>query len=228
MKHPFQRTILEQHTPNVIIEQLLPYVNVQRQARIDAVIDHRLNGIQLAIECPADINNVFAAMRTAEALGVGQVHIITPEGTARSAPVVSRGASFWLDVYFHNNLSAFSQVTHAQSLTVFGGMPQAPLPVTDIPVSQPLCLLLGNEQRGLTPAAQAVCHEHYTIPMVGMSESMNLSVSAAISLYDTTLRKRQQLERNTDLTIDQRQRLKAQFLLNSVAPRLAKGLFGIK
>jgi tRNA (guanosine-2'-O-)-methyltransferase len=225
MKYPVQKLILEQNTPESIIERVLPFVNEQRRARIDAVIQHRLQSIQLAIECPADINNVFAAMRTAETLGIGHVHIITPEGTARHAHTVSRGAYFWMDTHFHNSLADFVTYAKTNQLTIAGGIVDAPIGLPEVSIDTPLCILLGNEQRGLTDAAKAVCDLKYTIPMVGMSESMNLSVSAAISLYDTTQRKRMQLAGQSDLTSAENLRLEAKYLLNSIAPRLAAGLF---
>lgn len=225
MKYPVQRLILEQNTPDVILDRVTPYVGEQRQARINAVIKHRLNGIQLAIECPADINNVFAAMRTAEALGVGHIHIITPEGTARQAHTVSRGASFWVEAHFYDDLASFIKMVKDNGLLLAGGTLDGDVSVDALPIEQPLCIFLGNEQRGLTQAAKKACDCRYTIPMVGMSESMNLSVSAAISLYDTTKRLRATLDSTSDLSLDDQTRLRAIYYLNSIAPRLAKGLF---
>ena len=57
-----------------------------------------------------------------------------------------------------------------------------------------------------------------------MTESFNLSVSAAISLYEITNQKRASLGANTDLTMPEQERLRAEFYLNSVAPRLAETL----
>lgn len=225
MKHPEQSLILEHNTPEVILNRITPYINEKRLARIDAVISHRLEGIQLAIECPADINNVFAAMRTAEALGVGHIHIITPEGTAHQAHTVSRGASFWVEPHFYADLASFLQYCEITGLCLAGGVLNAETPVDKLPITTPLCLLLGNEHRGLSSLAYQACDIHYTIPMVGMSESMNLSVSAAISLYDTTTRRRTWLQATSDLSPDEQTRLRAIYCLNSIAPRLAKGLF---
>ena len=108
---------------------------------------------------------------------------------------------------------------------VAGGTVDATVALSDVPVEKPLCIIIGNEQRGLSKSAQAACDIRYQIPMFGMSESLNLSVSAAISLYDTTSRKRQLLKCASDLTQDQQATLRAQYYLNSVSARLSEALF---
>lgn len=225
MKFPEQSTILDQYPADVIIEHLSPYVNEKRQERIDAVIQGRLNSIQLAIESPSDINNAFAAIRTAEALGVSKVHLIAPEGRTPMARPISQGAFYWVDIQFHDHVAAFLSYAASEKLRLAGGTVDATIPLSDVPIDAPLCVFIGNEQRGLSTAAQDACDYRYKIPMVGMSESMNLSVSAAISLYDTTQRKRSALGTIGDLDPNQQQALRAHFMLNSVAPRLALGIF---
>ncbi|PHQ81451.1 MAG: hypothetical protein COB66_02150 [Coxiella sp. (in: Bacteria)] len=224
MKFIEQTTILNQHAPDVITERLEPYINKLRQQRIDEVISGRLKDIQLAIACPSDINNAFATIRTAEALGVSNVHIITPEGTALMARSITQGAFYWVDIHFYEHFDAFLDYANDHQLLLAGGTVDATTPLHEVPIDNPICILIGNEHRGLTEAAQNACRIRYKIPMVGMSESMNLSVSAAISLYDTTQRKRQQLNANSDLDSAAQQQLRAKYFLNSVSPRLACAL----
>ncbi len=221
MKFPEQKYILIKYAPDVIIETLLPYINGTRAQRIENVISGRLNSIQLAIEAPSDINNAFAAIRTAEALGVGKVHLISSEGSALTVRPITQGACYWVDILYHNSLQDFINYATQNKLHLAGGTLDATMPLSEVQVTQPLCILIGNEQRGLSLDAQTNCDYRYKIPMVGMSESMNLSVSAAISLYDTTQRKRQLLKRNGDLTLAEQQYTRAHYFLNSVAPRLA-------
>lgn len=221
MKFPEQKDILIKYAPDVIIETLLPYINDARVQRIENVISGRLNSIQLAIEAPSDINNAFATIRTAEALGVGKIHLITPEGSALTVRPITQGACYWVDILYHNTLQDFISYVAQHRLQLAGGTVDATMPLFEVPVTEPLCILIGNEQRGLSIDAQNSCNYRYKIPMVGMSESMNLSVSAAISLYDTTQRKRQLINSSGDLTYAEQQYARAHYFLNSVAPRLA-------
>lgn len=203
-----------------IIEQLAPFVTERRKAKIQAVLDHRLSSIHLAIESPSDINNALAAIRTSEALGIDTVHIIQPEADARSAKAITQGAIYWVNVVFHDSLEAF--VKNTSNVILAGAKMDGEKPLSDVPVEKPLCLLLGNESRGLSQSAIKHCDLTYRIPMCGMSESLNLSVSAAISLYDTTQRKRALLNKNGDLSKADYLTRQAKAYLQSVPKRLAE------
>lgn len=223
MKYALEH-IIDKHGAEHVIETLSPYINDIRKERIENVINGRLEGIQLAIESPSDINNALAAIRTAEALGVAHIHIITEEGSARSARKVTQGAFYWVNIHFYDHLDAFLAYAQQYKLLLAGGSVTATQTLHEVSVAQPLCILIGNEARGLSEQAIAACDLPYKIPMVGMSESMNLSVSAAISLYDTTTRKREQIGKNGDLCTQSQQHTRAHYYLNSVSPRLSQAL----
>ncbi len=217
-------SLLEQFPAKTIVTELEPYLSERRKNRIAEVLTARLHSIQLAIEAPADINNALAAVRTCEALGVSKIHFIEPEGDARSARTVTQGAFYWVDMHFYSSFAAFLHANQTLQLSLAGGTVTATLPLCEVPITKPLCLLIGNEQRGLSEEAVSACDYEYTIPMLGMSESLNLSVSAAISLYDTTQRRRQFLQAKSDLTQDEKLQTQAKYYLNSVNERLAQAL----
>ena len=76
---------------------------------------------------------------------------------------------------------------------------------------RPTAFLLGNEHAGLTPEARAACDLQYTIPMAGFTESFNLSVATAISLYSFTQRRRALLGAPGDLPAPAQLALRAQY-----------------
>jgi tRNA (guanosine-2'-O-)-methyltransferase len=224
MKNSKTKQLIDTIPSPTLVDLFEPYVTDKRKARIDEVLSGRLSSIQLAIEAPSDINNALAAIRTSEALGIANVHIICPEGTAGQARRVTQGAIYWVDVTYHETLDEFIQIMHQKNIKLAGGRVTATKSVSEIPLTDPICIMIGNEQRGLSEAAQTACNIEYKIPMFGMSESLNLSVSAAISLFDTSSRKRQALKRNSDLSHEQVQTLKAAYYINSIAPRLVDSL----
>lgn len=224
MKNQNHKQLLEQYSAQTLIDIFEPYISESRQERIQTVLNGRLNDIHLAIECPSDINNALAAIRTAEALGVNTVHIIRPEGSAYSGQTITQGAIFWVNVEYHTSLEDFLKRANILGLQLAGGAVTATQPLSAVPTDKPLCIMVGNEQRGLTEKAINACQHPYKIPMYGFSESMNLSVSAAISLYDVTTRKRQDIQAEGDLTSDEQTSLKAQYYLNSLSTRLINGL----
>lgn len=220
-----QHLLIQRYGAEKIISQLQSYVSPRRQQRIEQVLDNRLQSIQVALEMPADIHNAFAVIRSAEIFGISKVHIIAPEKIVSGMRPISKGAMDWVDLAFYSNIHDFLAEMENQNCSLAGAIPFANQPVSAIPLNKPLCLLLGNECEGLSPTAKKACAWYYQIPMFGMTESLNLSVAAAISLYETTQRKRTLLQNSGDLTPFSRKILQAQYYINGIDTRLINALF---
>lgn len=221
MKNKIIDQLLIQHDAQKITRLLSPYLTQQRKAKIDAVIQHRLDSITLAIEHPADINNALAAVRTCEALGIATIHIISPQYHAQYISSITKSAFYWINIIRHESLSDFLIAMQSEKRILAGAVIDAEKKLGGITLTRPLCILIGNEQRGLTTEAKQACDFLFSIPMCGMLESLNLSVAAAICLFDLSERKRQQLKNKTDLSEITAEKLKAKYYLNSVESRLA-------
>ncbi len=223
---PEFKTALEHLSAETIVERLESHISERRRQRIQEVVSGRIDGIHLALECPSDINNALAALRTAEALGIANIHLIQAERNAANLRSITQGAFYWINRHYYSNLPEFLTMIKNQNMILAGGTVSSDrvIPLNQIPVDKPICLLLGNEQRGLSPEAHEECEIHYRIPMFGMSESLNLSVSAAISLYDTTTRKRELINNSTDLNSSQQLEILAQYYFSSLDPRLTQAL----
>ena len=212
--------LIEQFGSKSIIRKLDHFVTPCRKQRIKNVLDSRLNSIHLAIEAPCDINNALATTRSSEIFGISTVHIINPEGPAGSVKRITQGAYYWIEVLYHDDLNAFLQYAAEKKLSLAGGTVQATTPLQQVPVDQPICFIIGNEQRGLSAECIAALQHPYSIIMHGMTESLNLSVSAAISLFDATNRKRELLAASGDLTPSEYQHAQAYYYMQSVNYRL--------
>lgn len=226
MKNKISEHLLQQYAPEQIIQALSPYLTLPRQTRIDSVIQHRLNSITLAIENPADINNALACVRTAEGLGLCAVHIISPQRDTRYIHNMTQSACYWVDIIFHDTLQAFCTIMENENRLLAGAVIDSPTQIYSLPIEKPLCILIGNEEKGLSDQAKTVCDILFSIPHCGIIDSYNLSVAAAISLFTVTQKKRSILNQDSDLSVDAAQMLRAKYYLNSVKPRLAKQLLG--
>lgn len=224
MKNHIITQLAQKNSPDNIIKALSPYLTDQRKARIESVLQHRLDGITLAIEHPADINNALAAVRTCEALGVATMHIISAQHDARHIDTITKSAFYWVNIICHKNLSDFLLVMKNEKRILAGAVINSDRKLSDVSIDISICILIGNEQRGLTAEAKNACDLLFSIPLCGMLESLNLSVAAAISLFDVTERKRVALKNKTDLSEMAAQKLRAKYYLNSVDVRLAQGL----
>jgi len=212
-------------TPDLLITKLAPFIREERKNRIEEVINHRFQSIQLAIEAPSDIHNALASVRSCEAFGILNVHFIAVEGGAAAMSSVTKGTFYWVNIHFHATFADFMQVIKKNELSLAGGVlsNSRTVSLSQLPLPAKLCILLGNEQRGLSEQARQACDILYQIPMVGMVESLNLSVCAAVSLFELTQRKRGE-GIQTDLNLEEATDLRAKYYLNSVDPRLAKSL----
>lgn len=207
-----------------ITDRLQDYLTAERKKRIENVLSQRINSVHIAAAEPSDIYNALAILRSTEALGVDQMHIIEPEGKVRRGKNTVRGACRWLDLNYHWSIADFYSHMRAEGLLLVAAEVDGALSLEDVPVEKPLCLIFGNENRGLNQTLSSLCDFSYRIPLSGMTESLNLSASAAISLYDILRRKRHALGRAGDLSDEDLALRRAWYYYRSVESKLRHAL----
>jgi tRNA (guanosine-2'-O-)-methyltransferase len=207
-----------------VVEGIGPFLSDTRRAAIERVLSARLGSIHVAVERPEDPYNAAAVVRTAEALGVLNVHVVAAPDGALHARKTTQGAFNWLHTKHHAELGALLNVLQSASVRLFGAAPGAERTLEELPVDAPFCLLFGNEASGLTREALAACELSFRIPTLGMSESLNLSVSAAIALYAATRARRLHLGAQSDLSDSETLRERARYYARSVDIRILQAL----
>lgn len=219
---PFFLDLMIPSTPQKIIKTLTPYLTEERIKRIDSVLSNRIHSVQVAVESPYDVHNGLAIVRTAEAMGVSRVHFIQAEMRKGQGKATTRSALKWTHLMRHDTLPNF--LGKKGKFLLAGASLDAATPLDDLPLEQPICFLFGNEQRGLTDDAKEACDFLYHVPMHGMVESYNLSVSAAITLHDYLKRKRSSMDRSGDLTEEEYLEEKAHFYVRSLGAQTAHSI----
>lgn len=182
-----------------VVAELAPLITTERLERIERMVSTRLDRLHVAVERPRDPYNAAAIVRTAEALGALHVHVVGVEDEALHKRKTTQGSFNWLHTYHHDALGALLDSLRPTQARLCGARMDGVLTLEELPLDRPLCLLFGNEGTGLSDDALAACETTFRIPMYGMSESLNLSVSAAISLYSVATRMRSQLGRDGDM-----------------------------
>jgi len=210
---------------HAVTQALTPYVTPRRRERIEAVVANRMHGVAVAVEDPYDPHNAAAMVRSAEITGATEVHVIRASTRILRSKRTTTGAFNWVRTTHHPNHAPFFAQMRARGMLVAGACVGGTVDLEDLPADRPLCLLFGNEHAGLSEAAREACDIRYGIAMHGFSESFNLSVSAAISLYSLTCRRRAALGRGGDGTPEQIDRQRALYYGRSVDRRLLAGLF---
>ncbi len=158
---------------------------------MQAVLDKRLGAVRVVVEHLRHAHNLSAVLRTCEALGVQHVHVVDAAEHCTWSRRITQGAHKWLTVHRHDRFEACAAALRDRGFRMYAAMldPGA-VPLGEIPVDRPVAVVFGNEKAGVSPETRALCDGAYIIPMTGFVQSFNISVAAAISLYDLTRRAR--------------------------------------
>lgn len=166
-------------------------VTERRRAKVNEVVAQRQRGV-IVLEDVADPHNAAAVLRTSEALGFQKVCYVfeanEPYNPRRIGKESSGSANKWLDFAIYRSTAAcladLKAAGHETIATVADGDAES---ILEADLATPhIALMFGNEHRGLSETAVGMADRHLTIPLRGMVRSLNLSVAAAICLFEIT------------------------------------------
>ncbi len=195
---------------SAIVEVLAPLVTDERLARMRAVIDARTRSLVPVLEDLADPHNGAAVMRSADAFGCHEVHVIEDRHRFAVSHRVTRGTHRWLELHKHASTEACLAHLAAEGYAVYvAAMDGAigPEAIAEVPKA---AIVFGNEHKGVSRAVRDAAAGTYAIPMVGFVESLNVSVASAITLYVASR------GRHGDLAAEDREAILARYLLLQV------------
>jgi tRNA (guanosine-2'-O-)-methyltransferase len=166
----------------------------RRRARIRAVLEHRQPDLTVVCENIHDTHNISAILRTCDAVGVRRVHAVyTIEAPPASvfARETSAGAAKWVEVEWHDSIEACYAGLRREGFTILAtALGPTARHLYEWDFTAPVAIVLGNELRGASDAAVAAADGSIQIPMVGMVQSLNVSVAAAVCLYEAFRQRR--------------------------------------
>lgn len=203
--------------PEKIIEVLQPYISESRVERLGDVVDGRTRSLVTVVEGISNYGNVSAVMRTAEALGFFEVHVITGAQPYKHSRRTSQGAEKWLDVQVWEKPEDCIEALRKRGFRVAvtdAGPDSVPLSALDF--TRPTAIILGNEVDGVSATVRERADVVCRIDMNGFVESYNISVAAALILYHGYQNRIEVLGRNGDLSSDEHRVLTAQYYLRAI------------
>jgi len=171
-----QDVIAEFRSGNIWVERDIPAL---LEAIDGAPLVLVLDGVQ-------DPHNLGACLRTAEAAGVNFV-LLPRDRSAGLTPVVRRaasGAAEVLDLVFVGNLARALRELKTRGIWLAGTADQAATSLYDADLGGPLALVMGGEGKGMRRLTSELCDYRLKIPMKGTVGSLNVSVAAAVCLYE--------------------------------------------
>ena len=155
------------------VEYLRDFVVDEKNALFDRLIQERTDYVTVVLEDLFQSHNQSAVMRSADCYGIQHVHLIENRNSYDMTSTVSQGARDWLSIHRHKEL---------ENNDIF---------VDDIDLEKgKMAFFFGTELTGLSDLVIGQADEFVKIPMYGFTESLNVSVCAAITMYSVTRRLR--------------------------------------
>ena len=163
----------------------------RRFERLKAVLDSRMGDLTVLLEHVEKPHNLSAILRSCDAVGAAEAHVVSYAGRPRTFNSTSQGSEKWVSLQDHSSIEAAASALKAKGFRLYG---------TDLGVNAkdyrdcdflgPTAFVLGAEKWGLTESGSTLMDEALFIPMRGMVQSLNVSVAAATLLFEA-LRQRQ-------------------------------------
>ncbi len=169
---------------------MLTGVTKERFQKISAMLDKRQPDLSVLAENVHKPHNLSAILRSCDAVGIGVVHAVNPTGGVPTFNETSASADKWVELKVHASLQgAHAALGNVQLLAAhFSDHAQD---YRDVDYTVPTCILMGNEKHGVSEEAAARADAHIIIPMLGMVQSLNVSVAAAVILFEAQRQRRE-------------------------------------
>ena len=174
-----------------ILTFLSSYLTDNRKQLFDKIIQYRTRYITVVLEDIYQPHNASAVLRSADLTGIQDIHIIENRNRYEVNPEVAMGSSKWLNLVKYNKskentLEAYD-VLRKQGYRIVATTPHAgDKNLDEISLDGKIALVFGTELKGLSETAIQNADEYLRIPMYGFTESYNISVSAALTLFTLT------------------------------------------
>ena len=192
-----------------------------RKERIDRAVASRTRTLTVVLEAFCDPQNVNAVLRTCDAFGVQEVHVVEgPMKPFDRNKKISQNADKWLDVVRWKDSAACLESLRARGFALFAThLDEGAAGLADLSFAGPTGLVFGNEHRGVSAAARARADRTFAIPMRGFVQSLNVSVAVSVSLARAVERRESERGGHGDLGEAEAAALRERFYLLAVKQR---------
>ncbi len=172
------------HQGVIALAALVQYTGLQQI--IDYVVGEGQIPLFVMLDSITDVRNIGAIARTAVCCGA-QAIIIPDKGVGalnEEALKASAGALEKIQITRVNSLAHAVDTLHLNGIQVACSEMKAAKKVYEIDLGIPLCIIMGNEEKGVQPFLRKAADLHFSIPIAGSFDSFNVSVAAGIILYE--------------------------------------------
>ena len=186
MKHSEVRRFAQAHPSPIGAHPLDSRLTERRAERFRQVLARRVTRITVVIDNCYDPHNATAVLRSCEAFGLNEIHVITPRNRFKVNKQISQGAHLYTTVHAHPSIFEAYDSLKSRNFRIIASSLSAESTVDPHELAfeaNPIALVFGNEESGLSEESLDGADGSFYIPMSGFTQSLNLSVTVAVALY---------------------------------------------
>jgi len=170
-----------------LVTYLESYLTENRMTRFQEVLSQRTKHFTVAMEDVYQLHNASAVMRSCDVFGIQELHVIEEQNVKRIDREIAMGAQKWVDLQRHHSAKDCINSLKIQGYQIVATTPHTnDCVLQDFDITRKSCFFFGRETVGLSDEVMNEADVFLKIPMVGFTESLNISVSAAITLQHVT------------------------------------------
>jgi tRNA (guanosine-2'-O-)-methyltransferase len=164
----------------------------RRTERVKRLLSLRQPDLRVVLEGVAIAHNASAVIRTCDAAGILHLDLVSPNPDLLGInKAISTRAEKWLDVHIHESLETCLLPLKDKGFQVaVTHLGQTAVDYTEMDYSLPLVIVFGSESEGVSSEALKLADHRIRIPMLGMVQSLNLSVSVGVILFEALKQRR--------------------------------------
>jgi len=157
----------------------------ERYQKAIAVLNRRQTDLTVVMEHVHKPHNLAAVIRTCDAVGIPDIHAVTEVSGFRMRQKAASGSGKWVNIRTHDHVSeALTQLRDRGHAIYCAHFSEKARDFRTIDYTQPMAIVMGSELKGVSEEAQEMADGEISIPMMGMVQSLNVSVAAALILYE--------------------------------------------
>lgn len=175
-----------------LLQYLESYLTENRLKRFNEVLSQRTKHFTVATEDVYHLHNTSAVMRSCEVFGIQELSIIEEQSVKKIDREIALGAQKWVDLNRYDSALDCIKDMRTKGYQIVATTPhEHDCSLSNFDVTRKSCFFFGRETEGLTQEVLDIADCYLKVPMVGFTESLNVSVSAAIILQEVTSRLKQ-------------------------------------
>ncbi len=177
----------------------------ERLKKIEDVVRNRQMDLTVILNNVHDPHNLGAVLRTCDSVGIPEIYVLYTEDRNGEENLLlgkkaAASARKWVDVFLYTDVNkCFEHIRSKYDRILGTHLGVDSISVYDIDFTSSVALVFGNEHLGIDDEVLKYLDGNFIIPQVGMVQSLNISVSAAISLYEALRQRENAGKYNTDL-----------------------------